>query len=942
MGEFIGTVSERRFKVAFSFAGEKRGFVAQVADILAHELGRPAVLYDEFHKVELARPDLGIYLPKLYHDEAELVVVVACENYNEKEWTGLEWLAIHDLIKKKRYDRILLSRFGFVDPEGLYSNSGYVPLDELSPEQFAQDILERLRQLEPPIENKIQAKRNSAKLWMLPNQPTPYFTGQIHVLDEIHTKLQVGKVSLTQAVSLVAEGGIGKTELALQYCQKHQNDYAHIFWFSGRDRAALQTDLARACVSLFGTKPEEEGQPSIGLQRAVRMRDQLSSLENCLVVLDNVDDLEALQAEDKTAAEEVGADVAFIDHLLKLAGPRVLITSRKDNWGRLAAKIAVHKLKEDDGALLFLKRALERPEVESLSAFEAKDQGAARDFTKEVDGFQLALEQAGATAAANGWSPARYLAEFQKRFAELTQDKGDDQGIVHDPIFTTVKLSLEAIDAKSGPAGQLVRWCAYLPPDWIPEEIFRVEEGRVFESLQGESIEELIRKVRGQSLLHIDSEHDVFTMHRLIQRIVRMINSGSEVGSEDLYEALAIAADLADPGQEYEHWSGRDRLVPIWRYLAERTPESEPLIRCLFNIADHGFRAQRGLGVLADAERGQELATNLLQNDADFRSTIAGTLGSVYGALGRHEDALKIKEEVLLWSEILGPRHLDRVLAMNNLAHTYWDLGRHDDALKLQEEVLELRSEILGPRHPGTVTAMNNLASTYWALGRHQDALKLQEETMELWLEILGPRHPDTVMAMNNLAHTYGALGRHDDALKLQDETLELRSEILGPRHPDTVLAMSNLAHTYGNLGRHEDALKLKEEVLELWSEVLGLRHPDTLLAMNNLAGTYGDLGRHDDALKLQEESLELQSEILGPHHPDTARAKHNLAVTYWDIDRLTEAVDLERQAFSGLVEALGRNHPNTQIVLEWFLYMLTARPDLALPGELESLKNDG
>ena len=95
--------SSKRFRVAFSFAGEKREFVADTAALLAERFGKKAILYDKYHKAEFARPNLGIYLPDLYHDESDLVVVVVCPNYDEKEWTGLEWTAIHALLKKRRY-----------------------------------------------------------------------------------------------------------------------------------------------------------------------------------------------------------------------------------------------------------------------------------------------------------------------------------------------------------------------------------------------------------------------------------------------------------------------------------------------------------------------------------------------------------------------------------------------------------------------------------------------------------------------------------------------------------------------------------------------------------------------------------------------------------------------------------------------------------------------
>lgn len=48
-------MSDKRFRIAFSFAGEKRDFVAEVAGILAKRFGEAAILYDKFHEAEFAR-----------------------------------------------------------------------------------------------------------------------------------------------------------------------------------------------------------------------------------------------------------------------------------------------------------------------------------------------------------------------------------------------------------------------------------------------------------------------------------------------------------------------------------------------------------------------------------------------------------------------------------------------------------------------------------------------------------------------------------------------------------------------------------------------------------------------------------------------------------------------------------------------------------------------
>src|SRR5215467_2647746 len=100
----------RRFQVALSFSGEKRHFVAAVAQQLASRYGQPAILYDKFHEAEFARTDLAFYLPPLYTDSG-LVVVILCRGYEKREWCGLEWDAIFDMHKHGKDKRIMLCRF---------------------------------------------------------------------------------------------------------------------------------------------------------------------------------------------------------------------------------------------------------------------------------------------------------------------------------------------------------------------------------------------------------------------------------------------------------------------------------------------------------------------------------------------------------------------------------------------------------------------------------------------------------------------------------------------------------------------------------------------------------------------------------------------------------------------------------------------------------------
>lgn len=135
---------QKRFDVALSFPGEHREFVRRVAERLSERLGRERVLYDAYYEAEFALIDLDTYLQRLYHDESELIVVFLSAHYERKEWCGLEWRAIRDVIKRRRESTVIPVRFDNTEIPGLFSNSGYIWVGEREPEEVADLILQRL------------------------------------------------------------------------------------------------------------------------------------------------------------------------------------------------------------------------------------------------------------------------------------------------------------------------------------------------------------------------------------------------------------------------------------------------------------------------------------------------------------------------------------------------------------------------------------------------------------------------------------------------------------------------------------------------------------------------------------------------------------------------------------------------------------------------------
>jgi hypothetical protein len=138
------TTGQRRFSVALSFPGEIRPFVKAVADKISKRIGKEKIFYDGYYEAELARLDLDTYLQSVYHDGSDLVVVFSCSEYEKKQWCGLEWRAVRDIIKQRRGQDVMIIRMDDTKLQGIYSIDGYIDAGKRSPGEIADLILARL------------------------------------------------------------------------------------------------------------------------------------------------------------------------------------------------------------------------------------------------------------------------------------------------------------------------------------------------------------------------------------------------------------------------------------------------------------------------------------------------------------------------------------------------------------------------------------------------------------------------------------------------------------------------------------------------------------------------------------------------------------------------------------------------------------------------------
>jgi TIR domain len=137
-------ITTHYFDVAFSFPGEVRAGVESIAKELEKLIGPNAYFYDNNYKAQLARPSLDTLLQDLYKNRSKLVVVFLCEKYQEKEWCGVEFRAIKEIIMEKKHERIMFIRMDEGQVDGVFKTDGYIDGRTHSPDQIAEFIEERM------------------------------------------------------------------------------------------------------------------------------------------------------------------------------------------------------------------------------------------------------------------------------------------------------------------------------------------------------------------------------------------------------------------------------------------------------------------------------------------------------------------------------------------------------------------------------------------------------------------------------------------------------------------------------------------------------------------------------------------------------------------------------------------------------------------------------
>ena len=683
----------------------------------------------------------------------------------------------------------------------------------------------------------------------IPHQRNPNFTGRVELLRELREALDGEKsAALTQAISGL--GGVGKTQLAIEYAYRYANHYSLIWWVRSETPESLNADWEALALRMNLVSQEDQLEQS---QVIEIVRGALEQRTGWLLVFDNAPNPNAIEA--------------YMPH--GSAG-HVVVTSRYAAWGRLARPLPVRVWEPRESVEFLLKRTRQ------------EDEAAAAQLAEELGYLPLALEHAAAYIELAGRALAGYLGLFRERKLALFQNETSvsDEATV----ATTWDISFEQARKDSSAAADLLRLCAFLGPDDIPMEVIVQGMEHIPQPLSAAlqdplELDKAIIALRNYSLVEVDEpepDDRRLSIHRLVQAVT--FDRLSEEEKKGWAEAAVGVVNKAFPAEASD--------VRSWPVCAR--------------LGTHAVQAVKHAEKL---QVGTKSAARLL-NQLGMYSHGRAELDQ---AKDYYERALAIDEKVY------GPEHPAVATNANNIGQILKDQGDLKGALQWVKRALAIDEKVYGFEHPKVAILANNIGMILQAQGDLAGALEWTKRALAIDEKVYGPEHPTVARNANNIGTILKAQGDLEGALEWTKRALAIGEKVHGPEHPKVAILANNIGTILKAQGDLEGALEWAKRALAIDKKVYGPEHPDVAIDANNIGHILQAQGDLEGALKWTKRALAIDEKVYGPEHPDVAIDANNIGQILQDQGDLAGALEWTKRALSILEKTYGKDHHLTK-----------------------------
>jgi tetratricopeptide (TPR) repeat protein len=688
-------------------------------------------------------------------------------------------------------------------------------------------------------------------LWRGVPPKNPNFTGREDMLLALRSQLSVGFAALVP-IALHGLGGVGKTQIAIEYVYRFAADYDFICWISGEVPMQMRSGLAEIAPDL---NVPAGGDLELTLAAVCDALRRGEPYARWLLVVDNAD-----------------RPGELMQYLPQGAG-HVLITSRNQTWSGYAQTFPVAEFTREESINLIQRRG---KGISEADAFQ---------LAERLGDLPIAVEQAAAWQAESGMSVQRYLALLEERMSTLLAENPPEGYELS--VVAAWALAFDDLQRHSPEGAALVQLCSFLGPEPIPYQLlwaFRHASGLPpdLDSLLQDDVRfhRAVRQVGHRALLKVDPGGETLTEHRLVQAVLR--ERLTKERQDEMTELVWKLLIVANPGRpdDQRNW---EMLTTINRHLRpsgiidadDRAARGVVLdqIRFLYNRGDQ----------VSSREIGEEVVRKWRHSpgESDEQTLVAcRLLGIVRRELGFVQEARLINEDTLGKTRaVFGDEHEHTLVTANSYACDLRINDAYGEALQLDETLLQQHKVVFGDNDESTFRSAHNLAIDMRLNGRYRDAYDLDLDTLQRRRMVLGDQRWETWSSAGAVGRDLRGLGEFAESARYLEEAIPRCSSLLSPDHPEVIRMKMDQAATLRRLGRFELARQVAEACLEVNMRRLGENHNYTLSVMTTLAEVLLLLGHTDRALELSERLLAAAPATYGEGHTLVTTCEHNYAV---------------------------------------------------------------
>ncbi|MET7937513.1 FxSxx-COOH system tetratricopeptide repeat protein [Streptomyces sp. NPDC005322] len=738
------------------------------------------------------------------------------------------------------------------------------------------------------------------------------FTGREDLLERLEHDLSDGPTAVLPH-ALHGMGGVGKSQLALEYVYRHASRYDIVWWIP----AERPTQIAQALVELAQRlRLPVTGEAITAVPAVLEALRTGNPYGNWLLVFDNAESPESVQEFFPSSPE---------------GGPSgsILVTSRNPQWNTLAHPLEVDVFERSESIQLLQRRNPDLPDEEA-------------DQLADVLGdLPLAVEQASAWRAETGMPAAEYLRLFEEKRAELMSVSPPTQ--YEQTVATAWNVSLDHLANKNPAALQLLQICAYFASEPVARSLF---SGAAVEPIAPDLDRALtdplrlgraVREINRYSLAKIDHRNNSIQMHRLVQAVLiaRMTEEQRERMRRGAH--MLLAANAPRQPRDPEHWGRFADLYP--HVVVSRAVESDSrnARQMIINVAQYLYywgdhEAARDFG-----QQAYDVWKEKYGEGDQHTLLLCRDLWYVLWRMGRYEEAAELSERMLGEVRELGSDAEEELLStLGQVAADRRAQGDFRGSVEIAEEVYERAVRAYGDEDPLTLIHSHNMAVALRTSGQFNRALELDQETHRRNVLLYGEEAFDSLLSEMGLALDRRETGDYDLAARMFEDLVGGFRRVFGETNPNTLRAVGRLAVSRRKAGNHPGAIELSRPVRTALTERYGERSPDSLIASLNLSVDLRQMGSLEEAMQLGQSTRDLYEEVFGEGHPDTTAADMDLAITLRLVNKVDTARTVNESALRRAREAVGDTHPYVLIASANLASDMFVQGDAAAAAELD------